>query len=177
VIFRETSLPGVFLLEPEVAADERGSFQRLWARDELEARGLDARVDHVALSRNRRRGTLRGLHYQAAPHEQAKLVRCTAGAIHDVIVDLRAGSPTYLRWVAVELRAPDGPALFIPAGCAHGFETLEDETEVYYQISAPRHPESERGLRWNDPTLAIPWPFPPVVVSARDEVFPLLPAR
>jgi dTDP-4-dehydrorhamnose 3,5-epimerase len=176
VILRSTTLAGVFLLEPDVAADERGSFARIAAREELEAHGLDTVVDHVALSRNHRRATLRGLHFQAPPYGQAKLVRCLRGAIYDVIVDVRPGSSRYLAWEAFEL-GPDGPSLYIPAGFAHGFETLEDETEVYYQISAPRRAEAERGILWDDPLLGIEWPLPPTVISTRDSGFPLLPTR
>jgi dTDP-4-dehydrorhamnose 3,5-epimerase len=174
LILRSTTLAGAFLLEPEVAADDRGSFVRIAAREDLAARGLETVVDHVALSRNHHRATLRGLHFQAPPHRQAKLVRCLRGAIYDVIVDVRPDSSTYLRWEAFEL-TPDGPTLYVPAGLAHGFETLEGETEVYYQISAARHADAERGIRWDDPLLGIKWPLRPMVMSARDAGFPLLP--
>jgi dTDP-4-dehydrorhamnose 3,5-epimerase len=175
VIFRPSTLAGVVLVESQVAEDERGAFTRTFAREEFEAQGLDARIDHVALSSNRRRGTLRGLHYQGAPHEQARLVRCTRGVVYDVVVDIRRESATYLKWVAFELRAAEVLAVYIPPGCAHGFETLEDDSEVHYQISSPRRPESEKGLRWDDPALGISWPLHPIVISSRDRDFPLLP--
>lgn len=174
MIFRELDLGGPFLIEGDRLEDERGFFARIFVREEFESHGLDTRVAQVAVSFNRRKATLRGLHYQVAPHEQAKLVRCTRGAIYDVILDLRPDSPTHLRWAGVELRAADLNALFVPAGFAHGFETLEDDCEVWYHISAPYHPESERGLRWNDPALAISWPAEPAVISPRDQKLPLL---
>ena len=172
MIFRETEIPGAFLVEPARAQDERGFFARLFTPEEFAARGLDARVAQVALSYNRRRGTLRGLHYQAAPHAQAKLVRCTRGAVWDVIVDLRPGSPAYRRWFAVELTARDPLQLFVPAGCAHGFVSLEDESELLYQLTTPWQPGAERGVRWDDPLLAIAWPLSPVVISDRDAGLP-----
>jgi dTDP-4-dehydrorhamnose 3,5-epimerase len=174
VKFHESSLAGVFVVESEPAGDDRGAFTRLFVRADFEARGLDARIDHLACSTNRRRGTLRGIHYQASPHAQTKLVRCTIGALFDVVVDVRPDSRTYLRWEAFELRAGDGRAVYVPEGCAHGFLTLEDETELSYQISSPRRPEAERGLRWDDPALGIPWPFVPGVISDRDRTFPLV---
>jgi dTDP-4-dehydrorhamnose 3,5-epimerase len=126
------------------------------------------------VSWNRARGTVRGLHYQAAPHEEAKLVRCTRGAIHDVAVDLRPGSPTRHRWIAVELTGDNRRMLFVPEGVAHGFQTLVDDTEVFYQISRAYHPDAQRGVRWHDPTLGIAWPVPEAIVSARDAALPLL---
>jgi dTDP-4-dehydrorhamnose 3,5-epimerase len=172
VIFRETEVPGAFLIEPARVQDERGFFARLFTPEEFAARGLDARVAQVALSHNRQRGTLRGLHYQAAPHAQAKLVRCTRGAVWDVIVDLRPASPAYRRWLAVELTAHDRLQLFVPAGCAHGFVTLEDDSELLYQLSAAWQPAAERGVRWDDPALAIAWPLRPAVISPRDAALP-----
>jgi len=176
MILREAALSGVFVVEAEAADDERGSFVRLFDRQEFLAHGLAAHVDHVAVSSNRVKGTLRGLHYQAEPHGQAKLIRCSAGAIYDVLVDVRAGSPTYLRCLSFELRAADRISLYVPAGFAHGFETLEDVSDVHYQISSARRTDAERGLRWDDPALGIPWPFPPVVMSERDRSWPLLPS-
>ncbi len=172
MIFRETEIPGAFLVEPARVQDERGFFARLFTPEEFAARGLDPRVAQVALSHNRRRGTLRGLHYQAAPHAQAKLVRCTRGVVWDVIVDLRPGSPAFRRWVAVELTAHDRLQLFVPAGCAHGFVTLEDDSELLYQLSSAWQPGAERGVRWDDPALAIAWPLAPAVISLRDAALP-----
>jgi dTDP-4-dehydrorhamnose 3,5-epimerase len=174
VNFRESSLAGVFMVEGQTTSDERGSFTRLFDREEFSGRGLDVMVDHVASSLNTRRGTLRGIHYQSRPNGQSKLVRCAAGSLFDVVVDVRPESQTYLSWAAFDLRAGDGLAVYIPNGCAHGFLTLEDATEVIYQISAPRRPEAERGLRWDDPALRIAWPSAPAVISDRDRGFPLL---
>jgi dTDP-4-dehydrorhamnose 3,5-epimerase len=171
VILRETELRGAFVIEPELKRDERGWFAVTFERGEFEARGLDSRVQQVALSHNARRGTLRGLHFQEAPHAQPKLVRVARGAIHDVIVDLRAGSPTLRKWTAVELRGDDHRALYVPAGFAHGFQTLEDETLVVYQIGAPHVPAAERGIPYDDPALAIAWPLPVSVISQRDASF------
>ncbi len=172
MIFRATEIPGAFVVEPARAQDERGFFARLFTPEEFAAHGLDTRVAQVALSFNRLAGTLRGLHYQAAPHAQAKLVRCTRGAVWDVIVDLRPSSPAFRRHVAVELTAHGALQLFVPAGCAHGFVSLEDGSELLYQLSAPWQPEAERGVCWDDPALAIPWPLRPVVVSPRDAGLP-----
>jgi dTDP-4-dehydrorhamnose 3,5-epimerase len=177
VIFIETKLAGAFVIEPDRFDDERGHFGRLYDREEFEARGLDTRVALCAVSFNRTRGTLRGLHYQASPHEQAKLVRCTHGRLHDVIVDLRRESSTYRKWVAEELSAASGRLLYVPAGFAHGFLTLEAGTEIMYLISGPRVARSERGIRWDDPALAIDWPVSPAILSARDRDFPLLPPK
>ncbi|MGE5145580.1 MAG: dTDP-4-dehydrorhamnose 3,5-epimerase [Candidatus Eiseniibacteriota bacterium] len=170
--FRETTLPGVWLIEPEPQADERGYFARAWCARELEARGLADRFVQSSISFNRRRGTLRGIHYQAAPHEEAKLVRCTQGAVFDVVVDLRAGSPTRGKWYAAELSAANGRTLYIPEGCGHGFETLSDDAELLYHMSVEYVPEAARGVRWDDPTLAIAWPIPEPTLSERDRALP-----
>jgi dTDP-4-dehydrorhamnose 3,5-epimerase len=170
--FTELELPGVTLIEPEVIEDERGSFARTFCAREFERRGLNPCVAQCNLSWNRQRGTVRGLHYQAEPFAEAKLVRCTRGALFDVVVDLRPGSPTLGAFAAVELTAAGGRMLYIPEGCAHGFQTLEDDTEVFYQISQFYHPESARGLRWDDPAFAIPWPLPVSVISAKDRSYP-----
>ena len=156
MIFTETRLAGAYLIEPERIEDERGFFARTWCRDEFERHGLNPRLVQCNVSYNARRGTLRGMHYQAKPHEEAKLVRCTRGAIYDVIVDLRPDSPTYRQWVAAELTAENRRMLYIPEGFAHGFQTLADETEVFYQMSELFHPESARGVRmttrpWGSP--------------------------
>jgi dTDP-4-dehydrorhamnose 3,5-epimerase len=173
MIFRETPLPGAWVLEPERIADERGFFARTWCRRDFEARGLDPSIAQCSVSFNHRRGTLRGLHFQVEPHAEVKLVRVTRGAVWDVIVDLRPGSPTFRQRFAVVLSAEAGHQLYIPKGMAHGFQTLEDATEVAYQISAFYAPEAARGYRWNDPAFAIPWPEPVTVISERDRNLPL----
>jgi dTDP-4-dehydrorhamnose 3,5-epimerase len=174
MIFRETSLPGVWVIEPERLGDERGFFARTWCRREFEARGLNPDAVQCNVSWNARRGSVRGLHYQAPPHAEAKLVRCTRGAIWDVAVDLRPESATFKRWTAVELTADNRLALYVPEGCAHGFQTLADDTEVFYQMSALHQPSAERGVRWDDPALAIPWPIASVTLSERDRALPVL---
>jgi dTDP-4-dehydrorhamnose 3,5-epimerase len=177
VIFTETKLKGAFVIEPERIEDERGFFARTFCEREFEARGLNARVAQCSISFNRKKGTLRGMHYQVAPHEEAKLVRCTRGAIYDVIIDLRADSPTFRQWVAVELTEDNRRMLYIPEGFAHGFQTLEDNTEVFYQISEFYHPESARGVRWDDPAFGIDWPPEDQrVISARDQDYCLVRA-
>ncbi len=169
----ETPLPGAFLIEPSPHADERGLFVRTWDRALFEERGLDAQLAQCSTSFNRRAGTLRGLHYQAAPAEEVKLVRCTAGAIFDVIVDLRAGSPTRLKWFGAELTAENRKQLYIPKGFAHGFQTLRDDSEVFYQISQFYRPELGRGVRWDDPAFAIAWPpAAQRLLSDKDRTYP-----
>jgi dTDP-4-dehydrorhamnose 3,5-epimerase len=172
--FRETALAGVWIVEPEPVADARGFFARTWCRREFEARGLNPALAQCGVSVTRRRGTVRGMHYQAAPHAEAKLVRCTRGAVHDVALDVRRGSPTFGRWVATELTAASHRMLYVPEGVAHGFQTLTDDTEVLYQISEFHHPESERGIRWDDAGAAIAWPVADVTVSPRDAGLPRL---
>jgi len=161
-------------VEPELLEDERGSFARSFCQEEFRAHGLDPVIAQCNISFNKRRGVLRGLHYQVKPHEEAKLVRCTRGAIWDVIVDLREGAPTRYRWFATELTADNRRALYIPRGFAHGFQTLADNSEVFYQMSEFYHPESARGVRWNDPIIGIAWPLADPVVSPRDRSYPLL---
>jgi dTDP-4-dehydrorhamnose 3,5-epimerase len=173
MIFRETPLAGAWVLEPERFADERGYFARTYCRHDFEERGLDPAVAQCSVSFNHRRGTLRGLHFQVAPHEEVKLVRVTRGAVWDVVVDLRPGSPTFRRHFAVELTVEEGNALYIPKGFAHGFQTLADGSEVFYQISEFYAPEAARGYRWDDPAFAIPWPEPPSVISEKDRNLPL----
>jgi dTDP-4-dehydrorhamnose 3,5-epimerase len=170
--FRETRVDGVLVVVPEIHEDERGFFARTWDRDAFGERGLNDRVVEASLSFNRRRGTLRGLHYQVAPHGEAKLVRCTAGAIFDVALDLRPASPTFAAWAGVELSAENRLALYVPEGCAHGFLTLADDAEVGYQISAPYTPEAARGVRFDDPAFGIEWPEEIIVVNARDRTYP-----
>jgi dTDP-4-dehydrorhamnose 3,5-epimerase len=171
VIFRETPLAGVFMIEPELLSDARGFFARTWCRREFEAHGLNPRLAQCNVSLNRRKGTLRGMHYQVAPFEEAKLVRCTRGALYDVALDLRPTSPTYRRHFAAELSADNRTMLYIPEGCAHGFQTLVDDTEVFYQMSEFYTPEAARGVRWNDPAFAIPWPEDERTIIDRDDSY------
>jgi dTDP-4-dehydrorhamnose 3,5-epimerase len=168
VIFRATKMPAVYLVEPERRADERGFFARTWCQQEFAAHGLNPSLVQCNISYNRLKGTLRGMHYQAAPHGEAKLIRCTRGAIYDVIVDLRADSPTFKQWLAAELTADNRSMLFAPEGLAHGFQTLADDTEVFYQMSEFYHPEAARGVRWDDPAFGIRWPLPDPILSDRD---------
>lgn len=172
--FVSTSLAGAFLVELQPIEDERGFFARSFCTDEFKQHGLDHRVAQCNVSFNREAGTLRGLHFQTAPHEEAKLVRCTAGVVFDVIVDLRQGSPTRYQWFGCELTARNRRAMFVPAGFAHGFQTLEDESEVFYLMSETYHPESARGLRWDDPRIGIAWPRSDPVLSDKDRSYPLL---
>lgn len=172
--FDETELKGVFVIEPELIEDERGFFARSWSPEEFAERGLNPHLAQCNISFNRLKGTLRGMHYQVAPREEAKLVRCTRGAIFDVAVDLRLDSPTRYRWAAVELTADNRRMLYVPEGFAHGYQTLADATEIFYQVSETYHPESARGLRWDDPRLDITWPLPVSIISARDSEFDLL---
>jgi dTDP-4-dehydrorhamnose 3,5-epimerase len=176
MIFTESILAGAYTIEMTRIEDERGFFARSYSAQEFAARGLPADMPECSVSFNSRRGTLRGMHFQAAPHTEDKLVRCTAGGIFDVIVDLRAGSPTRRQWYGSELTSENRRSLFIPKGFAHGFITLRDATEVLYMISVPYVAGFERGIRWNDPALAIEWPMDPLVISARDAAFPLLGA-
>jgi len=169
---RETIISGAFLIEPERREDERGFFARTWCQREFEEHGLDTRLVQCSISYNRTAGTLRGMHFQREPYVEAKLVRCTAGAIHDVILDLRPSSPTCLSWISVELTAANRLALYVPAGLAHGFQTLVDDTEVYYQISEFYHPESADGVRWDDPAFRIRWPLANPILSPRDKQYP-----
>ena len=171
--FTETCLPGVFLIEIEPIADERGFFARSWCAREFAERGLNPNLAQCNLSFNHRAGTLRGMHYQAAPHEEAKLVRCTQGAIYDVVVDLRPGSPTYCCWAGRELTASNRSMLFIPEGCAHGFQTLTPNSEVFYQMSAFYYPAAARGVRWDDPAFGIDWPPAERTISEKDLSYPL----
>lgn len=166
---------GAFLIELEPTLDERGFFARTFCVDEFLEHGLNPRVVQCNVSWNRRKGTLRGMHYQVAPHPEAKLVRCTRGAIWDVIVDLRTESSTYLTWHAVELTAENRLALYVPEHFAHGFQTLVDDSEVLYQMSEFYYPELARGLLWNDPKLNIGWPIRDAVISERDRSYTPLP--
>ena len=174
MIFAETPLAGAFVIDVEPREDERGFFARAWCRDEFAEQGLSTDVVQCNVSFNHHQGTLRGMHYQVAPHAEVKLVRCTRGAIYDVIVDLRPDSPTHTRWLGVELTAENRRALYIPEGFAHGYQTLADGTETFYQVSAFWAPEAERGVRWDDPAFGIAWPDPPGerVISERDATYP-----
>lgn len=169
--FTELSLSGAYLLELEPHADERGFFARTYAEEEFAAHGLPTHFPHCNLSRNRRAGTLRGMHYAVAPSQESKVVRCVSGAIYDVIVDLRPQSASYRGWVHAELTAENGRALFVPAGFAHGFLTLADDTDVLYQMGDVFRPQTARGFRWNDPHFSIAWPHPVSVISQRDESY------
>ena len=178
MILHATALAGAYVLEQERIHDDRGFFARTWALEELAAHGLDTRVVHMNTSFNARAGTLRGLHMQVAPHEEAKVVRATRGAIWDVAVDLREGSPTYRQWHAAELTEDDGTAFFIPAGCAHGFQSLADASEVLYVMSTAYVPGAASGWRWDDPAFGIDWPAPPEhgrTMSDRDRTWPDFP--
>jgi dTDP-4-dehydrorhamnose 3,5-epimerase len=174
VIFTESPLPGAFLIDIERGTDERGFFARAYGAQEFAAMGLSTEINQCSVSYNTRTGTLRGLHYQSAPHEEHKLVRCTAGAIFDVIVDIRPSSSHYRGWFGAELTAQNRRSLFIPPGFAHGFITLRDDTEVYYMISVPHALHHAQGFRWNDPAFGIQWPLAPSVISPRDAAYPLL---
>jgi dTDP-4-dehydrorhamnose 3,5-epimerase len=175
MIFAETTLKGAFLVELERREDERGFFARTWCQREFEAHGLYTRWVQCNISFNKRTGTLRGMHYQAAPYAEAKLVRCTRGAVYDVILDLRRGSPTFKQWLAVELTTDNRRMLFIPEGFAHGFQTLADDTEVFYQMSQLFAPEYAKGVRWNDPAFDIAWPADERTISGRDRNYPDFP--
>jgi dTDP-4-dehydrorhamnose 3,5-epimerase len=172
VRYIETAVAGVWVLEVERFHDERGFFARTWCEEEAARHGAALRTVQCNVSFNAKRGTLRGMHYQSAPFEEIKVVRCTAGAVLDVAVDVRPGSPTHGRHVAVELTAANHRALYIPVGCAHGFLTLADDTEVAYQMSEYYAPGHARGFRWNDPYFGIEWPEPVVVISERDRTYP-----
>ena len=172
--FTGCTLSDAFLVDLVPEKDERGFFARTFCDEEFAARGLAEHMCQSSVSYNAHARTLRGLHWQAAPHEEEKLVRCTAGAIFDVIVDLRPRSPTYRGWYAVILSAANRRALYVPKGCAHGFLTLSEASEVLYMISVAYAPGFGRGLRWDDPAIGIAWPYAPAVISARDAALPQL---
>lgn len=174
--FVETALPGACVIEMEPIRDERGFFARSFCREEFAAHGLNPGLVQCSVSFNEKRGTLRGMHWQAKPHEEAKLVRCTLGAIYDVILDLRPDSPAFRHWIAVELSAENHRALYIPEGCAHGFQTLADNSEVFYQMSGFYHPGCARGVRWDDPAFGIEWPVAEPILSRKDRDYPLIQA-
>jgi dTDP-4-dehydrorhamnose 3,5-epimerase len=171
--FVATPIDGAYLVEPMPQGDDRGFFARVWCRDEFAAHGLNAAFVQCNDSLSRHRGTLRGLHYQVAPHAEVKLIRCVRGAVFDVLVDLRPSSPTYLRWYGIELTAANPTMLYVPEGCAHGYLALEDDTEVMYPVTSVYCPEAERGVRWNDPAFGIAWPdVGPLTLSTKDQAWP-----
>ena len=172
MILTETPLAGAFLVQPDLREDERGFFARTFCHRVFAEHGLDPAVAQCSLSFNHRQGTVRGLHYQAEPHVEAKLVRCTRGAIFDVALDLRPDSPTYRSWFGAELTDANRSMLYVPEGCAHGFLTLTDGAEVTYQMSAPYAPAAARGVRWDDPAFGIDWPGEVVVINQRDATYP-----
>lgn len=172
MIFTETKLKGAFIIELEKLEDERGFFARTYDRKEFASRDLNPNLAQFNVSFNKKKGTLRGMHYQAAPHEEAKLVRCTRGAMYDAIIDLRPGSPTFRQWISVELTSENHRMLYVPKGFAHGFQTLEDDTEVFYQMSEFFHPESGSGVRFDDPAFGIEWPLEEKVISEKDRRYP-----
>jgi dTDP-4-dehydrorhamnose 3,5-epimerase len=177
MIFRELPLKGAYSIELEPHGDERGQFVRTWCRDEFARHGLDVTFVQTAVSTSTQRGTLRGLHWQEAPHAEAKLIRCARGAIYDVLVDIRQESPTFGHWIGLALTPQSQIALFAPQGFAHGFQSLADDSEVSYQLSAAYAPAGARGLRYDDPVLAIDWPLPVSRISDRDRSWPLLDAK
>ena len=170
--FAQTELPGVFLIEPELLADDRGAFARSFCVDEFAAAGIEFEVVQATVSFNRFSGTVRGMHFQADPYAEAKVVRCTRGALYDVVVDLRPDSAMYGKWVGAELNADNRKALYIPEGCAHGFQTLLDNTEVDYLMSSRYQPEAASGVRFDDPAIGIDWPLAVSSVSDRDRGWP-----
>lgn len=175
MIFAETKLAGAYVIEQELFRDERGFFTRSWSEHEFAAHGLDGRMLECNISFNRRRGTLRGMHFQRAPHAQAKLVQCATGAIYDVIVDLRPDSHTFKQWVGVELSAENHLMLYVPEGFAHGFQTLADDTQVSYHVTDVYAPELADGVRWDDPAFRIEWPDnggEERIIIARDRAYP-----
>lgn len=168
MIFTETKLKGAFLVELEKFEDERGFFSLSWSEREFAQRGLVGSLVECNVSFNHKKGTLRGMHYQESPYGQVKLVRCSRGAIYDVIVDLRPASPTFKHWLGAELTAINHKSLYVPIGFAHGFQTLEDDSEVFYQMATEYVPGSGKGVRWNDPAFGIEWPIPVTAINARD---------
>ncbi|MBI3466486.1 MAG: dTDP-4-dehydrorhamnose 3,5-epimerase [Planctomycetes bacterium] len=172
MLFTPTQVHAAFVIDLERRTDERGFFARTWCQREFAAHGLTANVVQINVSQNKKRGTLRGMHYQLAPFEEAKTVSCTKGAIYDVVLDLRRGSPTYLRWDAFELTAENRRMLHIPEGCAHGFQTLTDDTELLYFMSEFYAPEQHRGVRYDDPAFGITWPLPAEALTVADQSWP-----
>lgn len=172
MLFQPTKLQDAYLIALEPATDERGFFARSWCQQEFAAHGLDTRLVQCNLSFNKVQGTLRGMHYQLPPAAETKVVRCIRGAIYDVAIDLRPTSPTYRQWTAVTLSAENRLSFYIPKGFAHGFQTLTDEAEIFYQMSDFYAPAAARGIRWNDPAFQIEWPLPVTVMSVKDQGYP-----
>jgi dTDP-4-dehydrorhamnose 3,5-epimerase len=172
MIFRETKLRGSFIIELERLEDRRGFFARGWCKKEFESYGLESRLVQANISMNKKRGTLRGMHYQTSPYEETKLVRCTQGSIYDVIIDLRPDSPTYKEWLGVKLTSDNYRILYVPKGFAHGYQTLEDNTELFYHVSEFYTPTAEHGVLYNDPAFAISWPLEVQVISDKDKSWP-----
>jgi len=172
MIFIKTKIASVFEIHPEKVMDDRGFFARSWCQRQFAAQGLDSQLVQCNISASSRKGTLRGMHYQVEPFAETKLIRCTRGSIFDVAVDLRPDSPTYKQWTSAVLTAENHHMLYVPRGCAHGFLTLEDHCEVFYQMSQVYHPEAARGIRWDDPAFAIEWPGKVEVIASRDNCYP-----
>jgi dTDP-4-dehydrorhamnose 3,5-epimerase len=171
--FRETALPGVLIVDSDVFEDDRGSFTRAWRPDEFRARGLETHIEQCMMAYNRRRGTVRGMHFQAPPFDEVKLVRATRGVVYDVILDLRPESPTFKKWIAVELSADNHRIVYIPKGLAHGYQTLSDDAELMYFVSADYSPAHQRGVRYSDPAFGITWPLgAPSAINERDATYP-----
>ena len=172
MIFKETRLKGAFVLSIEKREDLRGFFARAWCARELEDHGLRSNFVQANISQNNKKGTLRGMHYQIAPHEEVKLVRCTRGAIYDAIIDLRPSSPTYKQWVGVKLTAESRDMFYVPEGFGHGFQVLQDDSEVFYEVTQFYHPDAERGFRYDDPSFGITWPVDVTEISDKDKNWP-----
>lgn len=172
MIFKEPLLKGAYVIEPESLTDERGFFARVFCQREFEAHGIDFDIVQCSISHNKAKGTLRGMHYQVAPKAEAKLMRCTKGAIYDVIIDMRPDSLTYCKWMAVELTSENRKMVYVPEGFAHGFQTLEANTEVFYQMNEFYAREYAKGVRWNDPAFSIKWPIKTAVISEKDKTYP-----
>ena len=172
MIFTDTQIKDLYIIEPVILTDERGSFIRSFCKEEFQKRGLETNIVQCDISFNKKKGTIRGMHYQVSPFEEAKIVSCSKGSIYDVVVDLRQDSATYGQWVATELCEKKFKMLYIPKGCAHGFQTLEENSVVYYQMGEYYHPECSTGIRWNDPAIGIAWEHPITCISEKDQLYP-----
>ena len=173
MIFIETKLKGAYIIEPKKLEDERGFFARIWDKDEFSKMGLDSKIVQSSISLNKKKGTIRGMHYQSKPHEESKIVKCVRGKIFDVLIDLRPNSETFKEWFSIELTEDNYKMVYIPKGVAHGFQTLEDNTEISYNISNFYNPRSSKGVRWNDKKFGIKWPLKVSIISQRDASYPL----
>jgi len=169
MIFKELKIKGAYSIDPEKKEDERGFFARVFCNQAFAEKGLAGRVMQTNISYSKKAGTVRGMHYQVAPYAEAKLIRCIYGSLYDVIIDLRSDSPTFKQWVGVKLNASTRQMIYVPEGCAHGFQTLADHTEALYQVSSSYTPEAERGVRWDDPAFGIKWPLPVSMISGKDK--------